>query len=61
MEKCQLCAGEIVREYKVFINADSTEELSVCGRCSILTEISDNIKRLLEKPSVNSFSPVMEN
>ena len=48
--KCELCGNEIVKEYRSFINADSIVEISICGRCSLLIEINDNLKKLLDKP-----------
>ena len=68
--KCELCGNEIVREYKTFLNANTKNEMSICGRCSLLIEINDNLKRLLDKPdsmgayadskSPQGFTPVVQ-
>ena len=68
--KCELCGNEIVREYKTFLNANTKSEISICGRCSLLIEINDNLKRLLDKPdsmgsqtvlnSPQGFTPVAQ-
>lgn len=56
--KCPLCSNEITPEasligpYKIFQpsihNKDEGGEITVCGRCFLLTSINDTLQKLLE-------------
>lgn len=60
--RCELCAGDVIREFSASKGPDTTEQITICGRCNLLVEINDSLKLLVAKtPSTTGFTPISNN